>query len=127
MKKTLSTNEIADLLIADENANWTRAGAFALAEYLEDYEDSTGEETELDVVALRCEFSEYESLQEWAKDYHGTQERIKMCEAMGINEEMTMPDPGEDFDDEIDEVIRQHIQDNGTLIEFSGGIIVSSF
>ena len=50
MKKTLTTYDIADALCQDENANWSRAGAFALAEWLEEMEESTGEETELDVV-----------------------------------------------------------------------------
>jgi len=34
---------------------------------------------------------------------------------------------GEEDEDEIDGWIRSYIQDHGTLIEFSGGIIVSSF
>ena len=40
-----------------------------MAEYLEEYEESTGQEMELDVVAIRCDFSEYSSLQAWAEDY----------------------------------------------------------
>lgn len=62
MKKTLTTYDIADALYADENANWSRAGAFALAEWLEEMEESTGAETELDVVAIRCDFAEHDSL-----------------------------------------------------------------
>ena len=48
MKKILNTYDIANELLADENADWSRAGAFALAEYLEDLEEDTGEEMELD-------------------------------------------------------------------------------
>jgi len=61
MKTTLSTNQVTDALYRDEYANWTYYGARALAEYLEEYEDSTGEEIELDVVAIRCDYAEYES------------------------------------------------------------------
>jgi hypothetical protein len=114
MKKTLSTYDIAHELLADQNAAWTRAGAFALAEYLEEYEDSTGEELEMDVVALRCDFSEYSSLQDWAHDYFSN-----------AKEEMGFDETEDIDDDEFDEKIREYIQDNGQLIEFNGGIIVS--
>ena len=49
--------------------NFSRAGLFALYDYLEQYEDDTGEEIELDVIALCCEYSEYDSLQEFQRDY----------------------------------------------------------
>ena len=37
--------------------NFSRAGLFALYDYLEQYEDDTGEEIELDVIALCCEYA----------------------------------------------------------------------
>lgn len=120
---TLTTSDIAFKLQSDDNANWSYAGARALAEYLEEMEESMGEEMELDVVAIRCDFSEHESLQAWAKDYHGTEYLLEACEAMGIDEDIAT---GED-EDEIDAKIREYIQDHGQLIEFSGGVIVSSF
>ena len=49
--------------------NFSRAGLFALYDYLEQYEDDTGEELELDVIALCCEYAEYDSLQEFQRDY----------------------------------------------------------
>ena len=113
---TLNTYQIADELLKDSNARWSRAGAFALAEYLEEYEESTGEELELDVCAIRCDFSEHSSLQDWASDYFGND---SWREEMNIEEE--------DGDDDIDDEIRRYIQDHGQLIEFDGGIIVSSF
>jgi len=49
--------------------NFTYEGLIALYDYLEDYEDSTGEQIELDVIAFCCEYSEYESLAEFQEDY----------------------------------------------------------
>ena len=49
--------------------NFTYEGLSALYDYLEDYEDSTGEQIELDVIAFCCEYSEYESLAEFQEDY----------------------------------------------------------
>ena len=47
MKMILSTHQVADALLADEYANWTRSGSLALAEWLEEWEEDTGEEMEL--------------------------------------------------------------------------------
>jgi len=124
MKKTLSKYDIANELVQDEYANFSYAGALALAEYLEDYEESTGEEIEFDRVAIRCDFSEYSRLEDWAVDYFSDSKQAS--DAMGIELDMD----GETWtgdDEEIQDDIRSYIQDNGQLIEFEGGIIVSSF
>lgn len=120
MKMTLSTWDIANALKSDENANWSHAGAQALAEYLEQYEEDSGEEIELDVVAIRCDFSEFASLQDWIAEYYG-QSLDEALNSAGIDMD------GDEDEDETDDLIRSHIQDHGQLIEFSGGIIVSSF
>lgn len=117
MKTTLDTYGIANALIEDSNANWSRAGAFALAEYLEEYEESTGEELELDVVAIRCDFSEYESFADWRSGYFTNEAQAQ--EAIGYDDEAD--------DDDKDEATREYIMDHGQLVEFDGGIIVSSF
>jgi hypothetical protein len=114
MKMTLNTYQIADALKNDTNARWSYNGSLALAEYLEEYEESTGEELEFDYVAIRCDFSEWDSLQDWAADYFSGDWREEVgaedCE-----------------DEETDDKIREYIQDHGTLIEFDGGVIISQF
>lgn len=115
MKTTLSTTEAAEILLSDTCARWSRAGAFALVEYLEEIEDSTGEEIEFDRVAIRCDFSEYNSLHEWARDYF-----------IDWRGDLSLPE-GMAGEEEEEDAIREYIQDHGQLIEFNGGIIVSSF
>ena len=44
-------------------------GLLALYDYLEQLGDDTGEEMELDVIALCCEYAEYDSLAEFREDY----------------------------------------------------------
>lgn len=124
MKQTLSTYEVANRLQADENAAWTYNGALALAEYLEELEADMGEEMELDVVALRCEFSEYRSLLEWGEERFGDIKEI--VEEFDLTVDMS-GDEFEEDEDEVEERIREHIQERGKLIEFDDGIIVSSF
>ena len=52
-----------------ERDNFSYDGLKALFEYLEEYEEGTGEEVELDVIALCCEYMEYDSLKEYNDDY----------------------------------------------------------
>ena len=44
-------------------------GLTALYDYLEQLGDDIGEEIELDVIALCCEYAEYDSLAEFREDY----------------------------------------------------------
>jgi len=59
MKTTLSTTQATDLLMEFE-AFGTGSDAYTLCyhmvHYLEQFEDETGEELELDPVAIRCEY-----------------------------------------------------------------------
>lgn len=116
MKTTLSTTEAAHRLIDDENANWSRAGAFALVEYLEELEEDIGDEIEFCLVAIRCDYSQYDSLEDWAIEQWGSDK--------DAYEALDCEDQDQDV---IEDQIRDYIQDRGTLLEFNGGIIVSSF
>ena len=117
MKQTMTTSQIADALLADDNANWSYNGARAMAECLEEYEEASGQEMEFDRVAIRCDFSEYDGLRQWAEEYFGG---ISQWEAELRIDQDTTPD-------ECDERIKEYIEERGTIIEFDGGIIVSSF
>jgi hypothetical protein len=113
MKDTLTTNQAAHIILSDDNANWSYAGAMALSEYLEQVEDDCGIEIEFDRVAIRCDFSEFASLEDWAKDYFS--DWIVDLD-IDVNEVWT-----------TDDKIREYINERGQLIEFDGGVIVSSF
>ena len=71
MKTTLTQHEAADMLMKFE-AFGTGSDAFslcyAMAQYLEEYEEDTGEELELDPIAIRCEYRVI-SLDEAVSDY----------------------------------------------------------
>jgi hypothetical protein len=116
MKKTLSTSEAAYILAGNREHGFSYSGARALVEYLEELEQDTGEDIEFDAVAIRCDWAEYESLQDWAADYHGAQ---KWMQDLGVDPETEQ--------EAIDEAIREYIRDRGQLVEFDGGIIVSAF
>ncbi len=50
--------------------NFSRAGLRALYNYLIDLEDDMGEEMSLDVVAIACDYTEYEDFKEVQRDYN---------------------------------------------------------
>jgi hypothetical protein len=131
MKTTLNTHDITNALFNDKHAAWSYNGAKALAEYLEQYEEDCGIDLELDVVALRCEFSEFASLIGWAEEHFAN-----FSEEFGIdyinpvtgeNEDQSVQDCDGYFHDETLDSIGEYIRDRGQLIEFEGGIIVSEF
>lgn len=114
MKNTLNTSDIVNALLADNYAKWSYKAANALAEYLEEYENESGIEIELDVVAIRCEYSEYDSALGWAEEYFGVDTLVDMI-------------PDDVDSDEEEDWCKEYICDHGQLIEFTGGIIVSQF
>ena len=113
MKKTLSTAQIAAHLYSDKDAGWSWKGAYALAVRLEEIEEIEGREMEFDIVAINCDFSEYESLQEWARNHFGCADYAKK--------------EGWKSGAQLNKQIKAYINDHGQLIEFDGGIIVSTF
>ena len=73
--------------------NFSYEGLNALYNYLIDYEEDTGEETELDVIGLCCDYTEYENLKEFQTDYGKEYKTIKDIE----NETQVIPFGEESF------------------------------
>jgi hypothetical protein len=120
MQTTITTSEAANILFNDKNAGWSYDGARALAEYLEEYEESTGEELDFDYVAIRCDFSEYESALECALQYGWSPEASILDDDDNIR-------PDEEVEEENNERALKWLQNRTQVIEFDGGVIVSSF
>jgi hypothetical protein len=99
MKTTVSIHDFRDAFKTYERHNqFTYEGLGALFDYLEEYEDGTGQEIELDVIALCCEFTEYADIEEIAGEY-----------------DLDEDDPLED------------LRDQTQVIEFDGGIIIQAY
>ena len=70
MKQSIDSFQFRNQFMECRPDNFSYPGLLALWEYFEEYEDSTGEEIELDVIAICCEYSEYENLKEFQADYN---------------------------------------------------------
>ena len=78
MKQTINVFQFRDAFLQSLSYknNFSYDGLTALFEYLEELEDSTGQEMELDVVAICCDFQEMESVEEFNEQYD------EQCETM---------------------------------------------
>lgn len=70
MKTTINEYQFEQAFVkAGRGEQFSREALKALFEYLQAYEDDGGEEIELDVIALCCEFTEYEDIEEFQEAY----------------------------------------------------------
>ena len=109
MKSTVSQYDFEQAFRdCDRFDNFGYHGLKALYEYLEEYEDDCGEEIELDVIAICCDFSGYDTALEAAVE-HGFE-------------------PYEDEDeDEQETSALDWLRDETTVIEHEAGVIIQSY
>lgn len=75
MKTTVNFHDFQDAFRRmDRAGQFSRPGLRALFDYLEELECETGDEHELDVVALCCDFAEYDTAEDAAEEYGWTPE-----------------------------------------------------
>ena len=61
----------------NRNDNFTYEGKKALFDYMEEYEESTEETVELDIIALCCEYTEYSDMDDFRGVYGDEYETIE--------------------------------------------------
>ncbi len=105
MKQTVNLNDFRQAF-SDYNReeNFSYEAQTALFDYLEQFEDDCGEEIELDIIGLCCDYSEYESAIDAATEYG-----FKF-----------------DGDPDNDEAL-DFLRENTSVIEFNSGIVIQSF
>ena len=120
--QNLSAIETAELLRNDEFASWTYKGAHALADYLEGLEDNhapcsmCGCDTtriEIDIVAIRCEYSEYDNALEALTDY----DEDAVFEIKKLHDD---PDAQE-------AAALYQLEQKTNVLPFEGGVIIEQF
>ena len=71
MFDTVTRNDFIEWFRKSEQRKnqFTYEGLDALFDHLEEYEEGTGEKIKFDPIALCCEFTEYENIEEYNKNY----------------------------------------------------------
>lgn len=118
MIKTINFDDFLDAFPDSYKGNFTGEGKEALFDYLEEYEESTGEPITLDVIALCCDYTEYDTAWEAMENYQpddmptiDNSEGMDLVEIARENEKLAF------------EWLEEHTQ----VIEFNGGVIIQDF
>lgn len=112
MKETVNESRFIEAFRQTRPNQFSRAALVALFDYLDQLEQDLGEEQELDVIALCCDWTEYKDAFEAAEAYG--------WEAPEIPE-------GEERDDTSDRKALEYLQDETHVVEFEGGVLVLNF
>ena len=70
MKQTINEYQFRRAFETTRPNNFSYEGLTALYDYLEQLEEDTGQEIELDVIGLCCDFTEYDSLEDFQKEHY---------------------------------------------------------
>ena len=114
MKTTVSRyNFERDFVDADRKENFSYEALGLLFDYFEDYEEQTGEEVELDVIAICCDYTE-DTAEEIARNY---------------SIDLSDLDPeDDDYEEQCTEAVRDYLNDNTRLVgETSTGFVYLAF
>ena len=103
MKRTVNLNDFRDAFRSIRPDNFSYEGLEALFNYLENLGEDTGLEIELDVIAICCDFTEYENLEEYLKKHDTDVFRSDY-----------------NSDEDWIEAVKEDISDNTTLIDING-------
>ena len=71
MKKTINEFDFRNAFMSSDSRKdtYTFEGLNALFDYFTEYEENTGEDMELDIVAICCDFSEYSNFEDLQASY----------------------------------------------------------
>lgn len=108
MKQTVTEYQFVEAFRhAGRETQFSVAARRAIFAHIESIEDSCGSESELDPIAICCEFAEYPSAREAASEY-------------GF-------EPEGDDDDAREKSALEWLQGETQVIEFDGGIVIQQF
>lgn len=117
MEKTVSKSDFRDAFRTYERQdNFSYEGLGALFDYIEELDESCDTETELDVIAICCEYTEHETAHKAASEYFD-------YEGMHFDEEGNETETVE----EVEQKALEYLQDRTQVITFDSGIIIQDF
>lgn len=125
MKTTISVNDfISAFALSQYKDNFSRAALIAIFTDICETEAETDTEVELDVCAIACEWSEYESIVEYIEDHNLSFEDVNLDpeeakEELAENDELNS--------DQIETVV-EWLQTKTIVIQLgNGGLVVVDF
>ncbi len=96
MKQNVNEHQFLDAFMKIRPDNFSRDGLYSLYDYLIELEEDIGEEIELDVIAICCDFSEYKDLKEiseaYGKEYKDLEELSEWTQVIECNNSLIIQD-----------------------------------
>ena len=120
MKQEISFYDFCDAFGETRKNQFSYEGKKALFEYLEQYEEDTEQNIDLDIIALCCEYCEYKNIEEYLMDYNTNIDKTDF----NYNEK------GFEFEeDEFNKAVLEEIENKTTLIKIDGqeGFIIQCY
>ena len=114
MKTTVSRYDFERAFAdADRKENFSYEGLGLLFDYFEEIEEGTGQEIELDVIAICCEYNE-DTVADIARNY-----------SIDLND----ADPeADDYEDQCKEIVRDYLTDRTSVVgDTADGFVYLSF
>ena len=117
MKTNVSEYDFRDAFLSSSRKdNFSYEGLTALYDYFIELEESCDMDIEFDMIAICCEYTEYETAHEAACEYFDY-------------EGMEFDDDGNELidADEVEKKALEFLRDRTQVIEFDSGIIIQDF
>lgn len=123
MIQKVNFNMFCDAFLIRKN-NFSSEGLIALFDYLEFYEEDTGQEIKLDVIALCCDYTEYKNLDSYLNDFYTTDEINQLIEDFKEENPCLLEEEPCDIRNlkEFNDYIEDKIRDKTTLIKFADNL-----
>lgn len=111
MIKSINFSDFCDAFFnTGRNEQFSYDAKKVIFEYLEDLEEHTGEQIELDVIAICCDFMEIESALDYMEVHTGRYDRDADME-----------------EEELEIEALNWLEGNTTVIPFEGGYVIQQF
>ena len=121
MKNTLNFHQFHDQFKSIRPDDFTYDGLRALFNYLEEYEEGTGEEIEFDAIALTCDYTEYD-----IEDLLDNYSNIPVFK--GAHVSLTRHNLSDEEREEVLEMVFDKLQDLTQVIRMDNGdVIIQNF
>ena len=116
MKQTISVYAFRDAFHAmDRGDQFSYSALGAIFDHLEEAEEAAGEELELDVIAICCDFTEHDSARDAATEYDWTVPNIEEGEEL------------DDYAERAEADARSWLEERTTVLDAGDSIVIQNF
>jgi len=121
MKQEISFYDFCDAFGESRKNQFTYDGKRALFDYLENLEEETEQEFDLDIIALCCEYTEYKNVADYLANYTPS----------GVDTEPEEDEDAEETAERVEKELLSYLEDHTSVIyldeELNDGFIIQDY